>query len=96
MIWFWNHYIDGDVSKANKFSAINKDDQNNKLPRTFIITAECDVLRTEAEIYFENIKNNVESKILMYEGALHGFNVSIGKISHAKSCLDEVSKFLQS
>ena len=95
MIWFWNHYIDGDVSKANKFSAISKDDQNNNLPRTFIITAECDVLRTEAEIYFENIKNNIESKILMYKGALHGFNVNIGKISDSKSCLDEVSKFLK-
>ena len=96
MIWFWNHYIDGDVNKANKFSAISKDDQNNNLPRTFIITAECDVLRTEAEIYFENIKNNIESKILMYKGALHGFNVNIGKISDSKSCLDEVSKFLKS
>ena len=42
------------------------------------------------------IKNNIESKILMYKGALHGFNVNIGKISDSKSCLDEVSKFLKS
>ena len=32
----------------------------------------------------------------MYKGALHGFNVNIGKISDSKSCLDEVSKFLKS
>lgn len=45
-----------------------------KLPRTLIITAECDGLRSEAELFFERIKNiNVEAKICMAKDMHHGF-----------------------
>lgn len=91
MIWFWNHYVDGDITR---YAAPNKDTKNNNLPKTYIITAECDILRSEAEKYHENIKNNVDSKIEMFEGALHGFNVNVGEITNAEICLDKVSSFL--
>jgi acetyl esterase len=91
MIWFWNHYVDGEVTR---YAAPNKDTKNNNLPKTYIITAECDILRSEAEKYHENIKNNVDSKIEMFEGALHGFNVNVGEITNAEICLDKVSSFL--
>lgn len=91
MIWFWNHYVDGDITR---YAAPNKDTKNNNLPKTYIITAECDILRSEAEKYHENIKNNVDSKIEMFEGALHGFNVNVGEITNAEICLNKVSNFL--
>jgi acetyl esterase len=91
MIWFWNHYVDGDITR---YAAPNKDTKNNNLPKTYIITAECDILRSEAEKYHENIKNNVDSKIEMFEGALHGFNVNVGEITNAEICLNNVSNFL--
>ncbi len=91
MIWFWNHYVDGDITR---YAAPNKDTKNNNLPKTYIITAECDILRSEAEKYHENIKNNVDSKIEMFAGALHGFNVNVGEITNAEICLDKVSSFL--
>ena len=91
MIWFWNHYVDGEVTR---YAAPNKDTKNNNLPKTYIITAECDILRSEAEKYHENIKNNVDSKIEMFEGALHGFNVNVGEITNAEICLNKVSNFL--
>ena len=91
MIWFWNHYVDGDITR---YAAPNKDTKNNNLPKTYIITAECDILRSEAEKYHENIKNNVDSKIEMFEGALHGFNVNVGEITNAEICLNKVSSFL--
>lgn len=96
MIWFWNNYIEGDASKANKFSAIIKDEINENLPKTYIIAAECDVLKTESEDYYKNIKEKVDSKLEIYEGALHGFNVSIGSISNSKKCLDKVCEFINS
>tara|TARA_Y100000766_G_scaffold197017_1_gene169460 strand:- start:2112 stop:3029 length:918 start_codon:yes stop_codon:yes gene_type:complete len=96
MIWFWKNYIEGDVSKANKFSAIIKDEINDNLPKTYIIAAECDVLKTESEDYHKNIKGKVDSRLEIYEGALHGFNVNIGNISDSKKCLDKVAKFLNS
>lgn len=91
MIWFWNHYVDGDITR---YAAPNKDTKNNNLPKTYIITAECDILRSEAEKYHENIKNNVDSKIEMFEGALHGFNVNVGEITNAEICLVKASRFL--
>jgi len=94
MIWFWNNYIEGEVSQANKFSAIIKDDLNENLPRTYIIAAECDVLKTEAEIYYENIREKVDSKIEIFKGALHGFNVNIGNLNDSKICLDKVSDYI--
>ena len=51
-------------------------------------------MRSEAEKYHENIRRNVDSKIEMFEGALHGFNVNIGEITNAEICLDKVSRFL--
>jgi len=91
MLWFWNHYVDGEITR---YSAPNKDTKNSNLPKTYIITAECDILRSEAEKYYENIRKNVDSKIEMFEGALHGFNVNIGEITNAEICLDKVSSFL--
>ena len=91
LLWFWNHYVDGDITKD---AAPNKDTKNSKLPKTYIITAECDILRSEAEKYYENIRKNVDSKIEMFEGALHGFNVNIGEITNAEICLDKASRFL--
>ena len=91
MLWFWNHYVDGEITK---YAAPNKDTKNSNLPKTYIITAECDILRSEAEKYYENIRKNVDSKIEMFEGALHGFNVNIGEITNAEICLDKASRFL--
>ena len=91
MLWFWNHYVDGEITR---YAAPNKDTKNSNLPKTYIITAECDILRSEAEKYYENIRKNVDSKIEMFEGALHGFNVNIGEITNAEICLVKASRFL--
>ena len=48
----------------------------------------------QQRIWYENIRKNVVSKIEMFEGALHGFNVNIGEITNAEICLDKASRFL--
>ncbi|NCG34430.1 MAG: alpha/beta hydrolase fold domain-containing protein [Dehalococcoidales bacterium] len=91
MEWFWDQYIDNEV---NKYSALNKDKDITDLPKTFIAVAECDILKSEAIEYYGLIKekNNVTLKI--YDGALHGFNVNIGKITNANKCMMDVKRFL--
>ena len=42
MLWFWNHYVDGEITK---YAAPNKDTKNSNLPKTYIITAECDIMK---------------------------------------------------
>jgi len=91
MQWFWDHYID---DKVNRYSAINLDSENNNLPKTFIAVAECDILKSEAIDYFNQIKENVETKLKIYDGALHGFNTDVGNISNADLCMKDVSEFL--
>ena len=91
MQWFWDHYID---DKVNRYSAINLDSENNNLPKTFIAVAECDILKSEAIDYYNQIKENVETKLKIYDGALHGFNIDVGNISNANLCMKDVSEFL--
>ena len=91
MKWFWDHYIDDEI---NRFSALNKDTENTDLPKTFIAIAECDVLKSEALEYYDQIKEKVHTEMKIYDGALHGFNTEIGNITNAELCMKDIQKFL--
>ncbi len=98
MIFFWEQYLgmapENFPIDRHKFFAPLRDDIINNLPRTYIITAGCDVLRTEAELYHEKIKDESRSIIENYEGAIHGFNNNVGIISDAETCIKKVIDFL--
>jgi acetyl esterase len=91
MEWFWDQYIDNEI---NKYSALNKDKDKTNLPKTFIAIAECDILKSEAIEYYEIIKEKNNVTLEMYDGALHGFNISVGKITNADKCMIDVKRFL--
>ena len=78
----------------HKYFAPLRDDDDKDIPKTYIITAGCDVLKTEAELYHKKISNKSDSILENYDGAIHGFNTSIGVISDAETCLKKVVKFL--
>ena len=72
MKWFWDHYLgdqqpDGlcDLMMANSLA---------HLPPTHIVTAECDVLRSEGEQLAQRLRNEgVAVSTKQYDGMLHGF-----------------------
>tara|TARA_B100000427_G_C15513996_1_gene597441 strand:- start:260 stop:1198 length:939 start_codon:yes stop_codon:yes gene_type:complete len=98
MLFFWEQYLgtrpENFPLDRHKYFAPLRDDDYNNIPKTYIITAGCDVLKTEAEIYHKKISNKSDSTIQNFDGAIHGFNTGIGIISDAEACLKKVVEFL--
>src|SRR5262249_44640935 len=74
MEWFWNHYLgrpaDGEQAMASPLRAKNL----GGLPPAFIMTAEYDPLRDEAEAYAARLREaGVETKMTRYDGTIRGF-----------------------
>lgn len=96
MIWYWNQYLgegreghdDPDISPA----ALR---DMRRLPRAIVITAECDVLRDEAESYAQRLfLSTVETEGYRYDGMVHGFLRMAGKVDRAQQALTEIAESL--
>ena len=62
------------------------------LPPAFILSAEYDSLRDEAEEYARKLRGaGVEVTLKRYDGAIHGFLQMAGVLSLGRRALDEVS-----
>lgn len=73
MAWFWDVYADG-ADRSNPYMAPLCADDFGGLPPTFIVTAECDVLRDEGEAYAARLKAaGVPTRLMRYDGVPHGF-----------------------
>ena len=98
MLFFWEQYLGMPPQNypldRHKYFAPLRDDDDDNIPNTYIITAGCDVLKTEAELYHKKISNKSDSILENYDGTIHGFNTCIGVISDAETCLKKVVKFL--
>ena len=76
MKWFWNHYAQNtvvrDKSTASPLRASTEELRD--LPPALIITAECDVLRDEAEAYELKLRQaDVPVTRTRYAGMIHDF-----------------------
>lgn len=74
--WFWNQYapdrsVDKEPTAAPLYASL---DQLKDLPPALIITAECDILRDEGELYARKLMQaGVPVTCTRYLGAIHGF-----------------------
>ena len=100
MQWYMDHFMDWkSTNKAHISNNItlcplhSPDTIIAKLPRTFIITAECDILRDEAEQYAQKLKKNgVKCEIARVLGQIHGFFNMINEgFDDALTAIDNVS-----
>ena len=88
MNWFWNQYADEKHAREPYLSPQYATDLTG-LPQTLVITAACDPLRDQGEIYAEKLREaGVTACVKRYEGMIHGF-------FHMAAMIDEGREALQ-
>ena len=100
MMWFWDQYLN-DKSEANDFRAAPlKAASLIGLPRAFVVTAEFDVLRDEAQAYAKRMAEaGVDVTHVFAEGMNHGFACSANEfpfLPQAKDMLRRVAEWVAS
>jgi acetyl esterase len=98
MIWFWDHYLK-DKSEAKDFRAAPLMAASlSGMPRAFVVTAEYDVLRDEAQAYAKRLEDTgVEVTHEFAQGMNHGFAVSPNEfpfLPQAKDLLRRVAGWM--
>jgi acetyl esterase len=96
MVWYWKQYLgeerDGSDDPDIAPAALR---DMRRLPRAIVITAECDVLRDEAESYAQRMfLSTVETEGYRYDGMVHGFLRMAGKVDRAQQALTEIAESL--
>ena len=74
--WFWRQYVPDPAMDSEPTACPLKAslDQLKDLPSALIITAECDILRDEGELYARKLTQaGVSATCTRYLGAIHGF-----------------------
>ncbi len=99
MMWFWDHYLN-DKSEAQDFRAAPLMASSLAgLPRAFVVTAEYDVLRDEAQAYAKRMAEaGVDVTHVFVEGMNHGFASSVTEfpfLPQAKDVLRRVAEWVE-
>lgn len=88
MVWFWNHYLDGEADAANPYACPLRATSLTGLPPALVITAEFDPLRDEGEIYTARLRESgVPAELVRYDGMIHGFFSMAGILDQGRSAL---------
>jgi acetyl esterase len=94
MMWFWNHYTGSGPKDGFASPSLAKDLRG--LPPALVVTAECDVLRDEAETYARRLQDSgvpVQSK--RYQGVIHGFIHFAGAFDIGKRATSEIAQHIR-
>jgi acetyl esterase len=98
MIWFWDHYLNRPEDAEDFRAAPLKARSLAGLPRTFVVTAEFDVLRDEGQAYARRMaEEGVEVTEVFEEGMNHGFAASPNEfpvLRQAKDLLRRVAEWV--
>lgn len=95
-ISFWNHYLRTEDIDNIYAAPIKAEDQTLRgLPPAYMITAEYDPIRDEAELYAQRLQENgVDVKLTRYNGLCHGFLTM--PLPKNKSIIQSIGEWLNS
>lgn len=95
MEWFWDSYLNENDDVNNPYISPLRAKSFKNLPKTFLITAEYDLVRDEGEKYAKKLKkagNDIIFKKI--DGVMHGYFLHLSKIERAKELIDDISEYL--
>ena len=96
MIWFWDHYLQDAADAEHPHAAPLRAGDLRDLPPAFILSAEYDPLRDEAEHYARRLEQaGVPVTLRRYTGMNHGFFGNYAALPQAAQALSEVATWLE-
>ena len=94
MRWYWNHYL-GDGNGSDHDASPFREPDLTGLAPAFVATAELDPLRDEGEAYARRLEESgVPTRLVRYDGMIHGFLRMPAVIDRAADALDDLSAAL--
>ncbi|MEK6409641.1 MAG: alpha/beta hydrolase [Acidobacteriota bacterium] len=97
MVWFWNHYLNGEADAANPYACPLRATSLTGLPSALVITAEFDPLRDEGEMYAARLRESgVDAAMVRYDGMIHGFFSMAGVLEQGRNALELAAAHLRS
>ena len=88
MKWFWGHYLTDAAEAENPHASPLRARDLSGLPPAFVMSAEYDPLRDEAELYGERLRAaGVPTEITRRSGMNHGFLFWVGLVAGADAAL---------
>jgi acetyl esterase len=97
MKWFWKQYLLRDADGYEPYASPLRASDLAGLPPALVMTAEFDPLRDEGEAYAQRLKSSgVPTRLVRYDGMIHGFLRRLTTFPAAKAALAEVSRELRS
>lgn len=96
MAWYWDQYVETASERVlPQVSPLRADDLSG-LPPAFVMTAEYDVLRDEAERYAERLASaGVPVTLKRYDGMIHGFLRRHMFFDAGRAALEDVGRELR-
>ena len=96
MRWFWGHYLADPAEAADPYAAPLRAPDLRGLPPAFVMTAEYDPLRDEAERYAQRLREaGVPAVLSRRAGMNHGFLFWVGLVDAAGPAMDEACAWLR-
>jgi acetyl esterase len=96
MLAFWNYYVHHPSEAESPLASPLRAASFDGLPKTLILTAECDPLRDEGEEYGKKLRGaGVDAVTRRYPGMIHGFVNMAGAIPQGREAMLQIAKQLK-
>lgn len=95
-IWAWNNYINQPANLDDPYLCPLRATDFKGLPEAILITADCDPLRDEGQMYGKKMQEaGTNVKLINYEGMMHGFFMKPRYFDQAEDAIKQIAEFLE-